>query len=130
MFNKLLMLFLVAILCSILVTGCIKTTSPTLNGSGTLKVTVFGVYHQPLQGAKVVSENGPDKQLKVTGLTDGGGTVWFQNIKTGNYQFYISRFDYNQTQMNATVNPGQTAEIPVYLELSNPGSTTTTTPSN
>ena len=118
------------ILACTMVTGCTKTTTP-IAGYGNLKVTVFVVDHQPLNGAKVVSDNQPDGQLKVTGLTDTDGTVWFQNIETGTYEFYISRFDYNQTQFNAMVNPGQTTEIPVYLDLTNPGATTTTsTPSN
>jgi hypothetical protein len=77
-----------------------------------------------------VSDSQPDGQLKVTGLTDASGTVWFQNIKAGNYQFYISRFDYNQTQMYTVVNNGQTTEIPVYLEFTNQVTTTPTTASS
>jgi len=78
-----------------------------------------------------VSAIEPDGQLKVTGLTDESGIIWFQNIKIGSYRFYISWFDYNQTQMYAVVNNGQTTEIRVYLELPNPSSTTpTSTPSN
>jgi hypothetical protein len=127
MAKNVLILLLIAIVLGTLVTGCAKTTP--LSGNGNLKVSVFGVDHQPLNGAKVVSDSQPDGQLKVTGLTDASGTVWFQNIKAGNYQFYISRFDYDQTQMYAVVNSGQTTEIPVYLELTNPGATTTT-PSN
>ena len=123
--KKIVTLFLVVIISGIFLTGCAKTTTTTANGRGNLRVTVFGVYHQPLQGSKVVSDNQPDGQLKVTGLTHADGTVWFQNIKAGNYDFYISRFDYNQTQFSVTINPGQTTEMPVYLELANPGSTTT-----
>jgi hypothetical protein len=126
--KKVLTLFLVAIITSIFLTGCAKTTPAA--GDGNLRVTVFGVLHQPLQGAKVVSDSQPDGQLKVTGLTGADGTVWFQNIKSGNYDFYISRFDYKQTQFSVTVNPGQTTEMPVYLELTNPGSITTSTTSS
>ena len=118
------------ILACTMVTGCTKTTTP-IAGYGNLKVTVFGINHTPLSGAKVVSDNQPEGQLKVPGLTDADGTVLFQNIKAGNYDFYISRFDYNQTQFPVTVNPGQTTEIPIYIDLTNPGATTTTsTPSN
>ena len=128
MAKKIFMLFLIAIISGIFLTGCAKTT--TVTGNTNLRVTVFGVAHQPLQGAKVVSDSQPDRQLKVTGLTGVDGIVVFQNIKPGNYDFYISRFDYNQTQFSVTVNPGQTSEIPVYLVLTNPTSTTpTTTPS-
>jgi hypothetical protein len=125
LFKKIFTLFLSLLIIGILLTGCAKTTTaPTY---GTLKVTVYGLDHQPLNGAKVVSNSQPDGQPKVTGLTDVNGTVLFQNIKTGDYDFYISRFDYNQTQMDTTVRPGQTTEVPVYLESANPGSTTTTT---
>jgi hypothetical protein len=128
MSKKILILFLTAIISSIILTGCSKTTTVTVNTD--LRVTVFGVDHQPLQGAKVVSNSQPNGQLKLTGLTDSDGIVWFQNIKPGDYGFYINRFDYNQTQILLTVNSGQTAEIPVYLELANPTTTTpTTTPS-
>ena len=126
--KKLLTLFLVAIASVIFLTGCVKTTPAA--GDGNLRVTVFGVDHKPLPGAKVVSNSQPDGQLKLTGLTDSDGIVWFQNIKTSNYDFYISRFDYNQTQFSVTINPGQTTEMPVYLELANPGSTTTPTTSS
>jgi hypothetical protein len=119
------MLFLAALTISIVLTGCAKTS--TAPAYGTLKVTVYGLDHQPLNGAKVVSDSQPGGQLKVTGLTDSNGTVQFQNIKTGEYDFYISRFDYNQTQFPAFVNPNQTTEIPVYLDATNPGSTTPVT---
>ena len=121
--KKLLTLFLVAIASVIFLTGCVKTTPAA--GDGNLRVTVFGVDHKPLQGAKVVSNSQPDGQLKLTGLTDSDGIVWFQNIKTGSYDFYISRFDDNQTKFSVTVKAGQTTEMPVYLELANPGSTKT-----
>jgi hypothetical protein len=123
--KKIIALFLAILTITILLTGCAKTTAAPAYGA--LKVTVYGLDHQPLNGAKVVSDSQPGGQLKVTGLTDANGIVLFQNIKTGEYDFYISRFDYNQTQMDTTVRPGQTTEVPVYLESSNPGSTTTTT---
>ena len=123
--KKLFALFLTVIITCALFTGCSKTTTTT--GYGTLKVTVYGLDNQPLNGAKVVSDSQPDGQFKVTGLTDANGTVLFQNIKAGQYDFYISRFDYNQTQFSGTVNPNQTTEVPVYMNAANPGSTTPTT---
>ena len=125
MVKKILALFLAVLTITILLTGCAKTTAAS--AYGTLKVTVYGLDHQPLSGAKVVSDSQPDGQLKVTGLTDTNGTVLFQNIKTGEYDFYISRFDYNQTQMDTTVRPGQTTEVPVYMNATNPVPTSTTT---
>ena len=83
MIKKIITLFLAVLTISILLTGCAKTTTTT--GYGTLKVTVYGLDHQPLNGAKVISNSQPGGQLKVTGLTDLNGTVLFQNIKTGEY---------------------------------------------
>ena len=99
--KKIFTFFLAALTIGILFAGCAKTTAAP--AYGTLKVTVYGLDHQPLNGAKVVSDSQPGGQLKVTGLTDPNGMVLFQNIKTGEYDFYISRFDYNQTQMDTTV---------------------------
>ena len=127
MFKKIFTLFLAVLTITVLLTGCTKTSSTTVTGYGTLKVIVYGQGHQTLNGAKVVSDSQPDGQLKVTGLTDTNGTVLFQNIKAGQYDFYISRFDYNQTQFSAFVNPNQTTEIPVYIDATNPGSTTPVT---
>jgi hypothetical protein len=121
------MLFIALLTIGILFTGCAKTTSTTVPGYGTLKVTVYGLDNQPLNGAKVVSDTEPDGQLKVTGLTDTDGTVLFQNIKAGQYDFYLDRFDYNQIQTSIFVNPSQTTEIPVYMTATNPGSTTPVT---
>jgi hypothetical protein len=125
--KKIFTLFLAILTISILFTGCAKTTSTSVTGYGTLKVTVYGLDRQPLNGAKVVSDSQPDGQLKVTGLTDQNGTVLFQNIKAGQYDFYLDRFDYNQTQTSVFVNPNQTTEIPVYMAATNPASTTPVT---
>jgi len=126
LFKKIFMLFLAVLTIGALFTGCAKTTSTTVTGYGTLKVTVYGLDHQPLNGAKVVSDSQPDGQLKVTGLTDANGTVLFQSIKAGQYDFYLDRFDYNQMQTSIFVIPNQTTEVPVYMSVTNPNSTTTT----
>jgi len=128
MSKKIFMLFLIAIISGTFLTGCAKTTTVTVNTN--LRVTVSGVDHQPLQGTKVVSNSQPDGQIKLTGLTDADGIVWFQNIKPGNYDFYVSRFDYNQTEILLTATSGQTTEIPVFLVLTNPTSTTPATTSS
>jgi hypothetical protein len=69
--------------------------------TGELQFKVVDSSDQPLQGAKVVSEEEPEGQLKLTGLTDASGIVVFKDIKAGEYKFYISRFDYTQ-QNNIT----------------------------
>jgi len=122
--KKIFILFLATLIIGVIVTGCAKTTPTTITGYGTLKVTVYGLDRQPLNDTKGVSDNQPDGQLKVTDLTDANGTILFQNIQAGQHDFYLDRFDYNQTQTSVFVNPNQTTEIPVYLAADNPGSTT------
>lgn len=94
------------------------TTTSAISG-GNLLVTVTDSSNRPLGGAKVVSEEQPAGQLKVTGLTNSSGTVTFNNIKSGNYRFYINRFDYVQDEMSVAVTAGQTAEKTVYLTPAN-----------
>ena len=89
------------------------TETPT---TGDLQFKVTDLSNRPLAGAKVVSEEQPQDQLVVTGMTDDNGTVTFKDIKTGNYRFYISRFDYvQQNNLQAMVIPGQTSSVTVTL---------------
>ncbi len=83
--------------------------------NGNLQTKVTDLYGKPLQGAKVVSEEQPDGQLKVTGLTDASGTVTFNDIKSGNYRFYVSHADYVQTEITVTVQGGQTTSVAVSI---------------
>lgn len=71
-------------------------------------------------GAKVVSNTQPEGQLKVTGITEASGTVTFNGIKAGEYQFYITRFDYLQEEVEITVVAGQTTVITVKLTMERP----------
>ncbi len=73
--------------------------SPT----GNLEALVTDENGMPLWGAKVVSEEQPEGQLKVTGITGDNGKVTFQNIKVGTYKFYISRFDYINQELTVPV---------------------------
>jgi hypothetical protein len=87
-------------------------TSPT---SGNLQIKVTDLTDSPLAGAKVVSEEQPEGQLKVTGGTDSSGIVIFQDIKPGKYRLYVNRFDYIQTDIMVTVTGGQTTSATVNL---------------
>jgi Carboxypeptidase regulatory-like domain/Hint domain len=107
--------------------GCISQSTTTEANTGEIHFLVSDSDGQPLQGAKVVSITQPDDQLKLTGLTGADGTDVFNNVKAGDYQFYVSRFDYNQTEISASAIMGQITNVQVRLELSNPTSTTTTT---
>ena len=80
--------------------GLITTT-------GNLKVKITDSGGKPLQSAKVVSEEHPNGQLKVTGLTDADGQVVFNDIQAGDYKFYVSAANQVQTDFTATVTGGQ-----------------------
>jgi len=111
----------------VLTVGCVSQSTTTESNTGGIHFLVINTDGQPLQGAKVVSNTQPNGQLKLTGLTGADGTDVFNNVKSGDYQFYISRFNYYQTEISASVTMGQITNVQVRLELSNPPSTTTTT---
>jgi hypothetical protein len=75
----------------------------------------LGEDNSPLAGAKVISNTQPEEQLKVTGITGDDGTVTYRDIKTGEYEFYISRFDYEYTEFGVTIVAGQTTNITITL---------------
>ncbi len=82
-----------------LAAGCTANTAD-------LKVVVHGPDGVPLSGAKVVSNEQPEGQLKVTGLTGDDGSATFAGIKPGDYQFTISRFDYEPKDVSYKVVAG------------------------
>jgi hypothetical protein len=92
------------------------TVTPT-PANGNLRFKVIDSSYQPLGGAKVVSEEQPELQLKVSGITDTDGIVTFNDIKPGEYKFYASRFDYQQKNgIPAVVIPSQISSVTVMLD--------------
>ncbi len=94
--------------------GCRQTAS---SASGSLHVQVVAPDDNGLAGAKVVSNIQPGAQLKVTGITGADGVVAFAGLKPGSYEFYVSRFDYDQKSFLATVLGDTTASIKVTLSV-------------
>ena len=82
---------------------------------GSLQVLVLGPDNNPVNGAKVVSDAQPDNQFKVTGITGEDGTVTYNDIKAGYYEFYISS-QYQQKEFEVNVVAGQTTNITITLE--------------
>jgi hypothetical protein len=108
------------------VTSCTSQTTTPIAGIGEIQVQVTDMDNNPLGGGKVVSDTQPNGQLKLEGLTDNNGNVVFQNVKSGEYEFYVSRFNYTETYINISVNPGQTTSTKVQMTISNPPLTTPT----
>jgi hypothetical protein len=77
--------------------------STTLPASIDLYITVTSQNGTPLSGAKVVSQEQPEGQLKITGLTDSQGRVTFNGIKPGVYIIDISRFDYDPIEITRAI---------------------------
>ena len=71
--------------------------------------------YKPLYGVKVVSEEQPNGQLKLTGLTDANGMVTFTDVKPGVYKFYASGADYTQTRIEVNVIGGQTSSFTIRM---------------
>jgi len=84
--------------------------------TGDLQFKVTDLSGKPLSGAKVVSEEQPAGQLKVTGMTDSNGTVTFKDIKPGEYRFYVSGAGFlQQNNVAAAVSDGQTTSITISM---------------
>ena len=77
--------------------------SNTTTGMITFQVQVTDSANNSLSGAKVVSENQPSGQIKISGLTDAQGLATFASIMPGEYTLYVTRFDYNQVQIAITI---------------------------
>ena len=96
-----------------------KTTTPVTN-TGRIQVRVTDTGNNPLRGGKVVSDMQPDGQLKLEGLTNNNGDVVSQNVKSGDYEFYVSRFNYTETYITIIAKPGQTTSMTMQMIISNP----------
>ncbi len=119
MFGKYLIAPVIVAALAIVALGCTGTGTPTqtlpASGTGSLRVTVQSSDGSPLAGAKVISNTQPDGQLKVTGSTGQDGAVTYKDIKAGDYEFYISRFDYEQKQFSVTVVADKVTGITITL---------------
>ncbi len=104
-FLKILLVLFVVTFLGAASYGCFGPTNSS--GDSNLHVTVLGAGNGPLAGVKVISNTQPEGQLKVTGSTQTDGTVTYNNIKAGDYEFYVSRFDYEQKEFTVTVNPSR-----------------------
>ena len=107
-------LLMLAVLCLAVVAGCGKET-------GNLRVSVVDSSGNALWGAKVVSEEQPEGQLKIDGLTseEAGGVV-FNGIKPGKYQLQISRYGFAPEIIEVTVKGGRTESVTVKLFYASP----------
>jgi Carboxypeptidase regulatory-like domain len=91
------------------------STSSTEVNAVNLRVLVVSADNIPLVGAKVVSNTQPEGQLKVNGITGDNGKVTLYDIKTGVYEFYVSRFDYIQQEFSITLESDRTTETTITL---------------
>ena len=97
-----------------LVTGISLACTPPKTGN--LEVRIQNADGVPLSGGRVVSNEQPEGQLKVTGLTNNNGTAVFKKIAAGEYKFYISRFDYVEKDFTVIVTGGTTTSLTFTLE--------------
>jgi uncharacterized membrane protein len=110
-----LMIFAVVLVLTTATLGCAVQTTTQTGGSGNLHVLIISTDGGVLAGAKVVSDEQPEGQLKVTGITKDDGSVTYNDIKAGKYEFYVSRFDYENKDFSVTVIAGKTTDITVTL---------------
>jgi hypothetical protein len=97
--------------------SCLVSGSGASTQTGIFQIKVTDQNDKPLAGVKVVSEEQPNGQLKITGLTDADGIAIFSDVNSGNYIFDINRYDYLQNNIAITVAVGQTTSATVKLEI-------------
>ncbi len=115
-YRKLLMLIAIFSIAALVLSGCNLNRPPMdLNRQGNLKVILKDEQDNALAGAKVVSNTQPERQMRVTGMTGEDGSVTFNGIRTGRYEFYISRYEFEQKNFEVNVSWGQTATITLTL---------------
>jgi hypothetical protein len=125
--KKYLLLLLIFALIALPVSACSVNGETTDVTKGNLQFYIESNTGIPLWGAKVVSEEEPDGQLKVTGITGDSGIVTFNNIAAGEYKFYISRFDYFPVEVLLTIPEDQQKEINIKMTAEQSATTTITT---
>jgi len=117
----LLILVLLFTLPAYACSGTSGTTAPGGDLVGNLRFYIRDESGNPLSGAKVVSQNSPENQLKVTGITNVDGMVQFNGIKAGRYEFQISRFDYEPQVADVTVSAGTDIAVTITLQKAEQG---------
>lgn len=118
---------MVSVFCVFTISACSIDDNTMANLTGNLQFYIKNNAGSPLWGAKVVSEEQPEGQLKVTGITGDSGTVIFNDIAAGDYKFYISRFDYFPVEVLLTVLEGQQKEININMTAEQSITSTITT---
>jgi len=106
----------VALMVTTALAGCVPD-------SGDLKVQVTGEGGAGVAGAKVISSEQPPGQLKVTGMTGTDGSVTYNDIKAGDYSFYVSAAGYEQKDFTVTVAGGRTTSVTIALTRTVPPGT-------
>ena len=91
-----------------------------VSGTGNLHVQVVGNNNAGLPGAKVVSNEQPGGQLKVTGMTGADGSVTYNDIKAGDYEFYVSVANYEQKNFTVNVAGGKTTNVTITMKATSP----------
>jgi hypothetical protein len=107
---------ILAVLLILILTVTGMAAGCTQPKTGNLEVHIQDANGVPLAGGKVISNEQPEGQLKVTGSTDSNGNVIYKNIAAGEYTFYISRFDYVQKDFTVNVIGGKTTSLTFTLE--------------
>jgi hypothetical protein len=127
--GKYIITLIISALCVWFISSCSVNGDITTKTTGELQFTIESTAGVPLWGAKVVSEEQPEGQLKVTGITGDTGIVAFKDLVFGEYKFYISRFDYLPVEVLLTVMEDQPNNINIKMTAEeNPATTITTTP--
>lgn len=83
---------------------------------GSISIYVKDEKDKPVSNVRIKTLNTPSGQLSLSGLTTTDGSIIFDNIKAGDYEFEISKNNYHTERRSTSLNTGKTSEISIVLK--------------
>jgi len=99
-----------------------ETLTYVVQESSSLKITVKDVSGTPIEGVSISSIFQPKGQGSLAGRSDSNGTIVFSNILYGEYDFVVSKENYESSTCSYVVNEDETSEFDLNLERSDSAS--------
>lgn len=115
---------LIAIVClGVAVTTAMTYAAPVAVNSagpgtidvGSLVVKVLDKYESPVDSAKVWVLIGGTEKVAARNVTDRGGIVFFEQLKSGDYTVYVSKDKMGEGKRSISITPNQQSVISIVL---------------
>jgi hypothetical protein len=99
-----------------------ETLTYVVQESSSLKITVKDVSGTPIEGVSISSIFQPKSQGSLAGRSDSNGTIVFSDILYGEYDFTVSKENYESSTCSYVVDEDETSELELNLERSDSAS--------